>query len=353
MKKIKKIIGILVVVALVAWVVFTLINNKKEMDQELQAILDYSYTTPVQVVSARYQPTEYVLIENGITQADQEVEVMAETQGEITSLMVKVGQKVIAGKVLATVEKKVLLDQLALAEVNLKNAENDLKRFQALVKGDAVTQQQVEAMELKYQDAKTSLSQLQEQLAHKTIKAPVSGVISSKSIEQGSFVTPGMSIMNISTQSAMNFVIWVAEQDLHQIKEGLAAEVKLDVFSDRILKGIVSEISVKPDLSGRYSVAVQIPNPDYELTSGLSGMAHFSFPSKAEHIVLPRKVLVGSVQNASVYVVNGDSVQLKPVTVASMNARDIAVLQGLDQNEQVVVSGQINLQNGTKVNIIN
>jgi hypothetical protein len=61
---------------------------------------------------------------------------------------------------------------------------------------------------------------------------------------------------------------------------------------------------------------------------------------------------VGSVQDATVYVLSGDSVLLKTVKASTVNESEVLITEGLTGNEKVILSGQINLQEGSKVKVI-
>jgi multidrug efflux pump subunit AcrA (membrane-fusion protein) len=80
----------------------------------------------------------------------------------------------------------------------------------------------------------------------------------------------------------------------------------------------------------------------------------FNRQSQAASLQIPREALVGSVKNAQVYVVNDDNTaRLRKVTIGSDNGDYLEVLEGLKEGERVVTTGQINLTDSTRVNIIN
>ncbi|MFW5759395.1 MAG: efflux RND transporter periplasmic adaptor subunit [Cyclobacteriaceae bacterium] len=353
MKTVKKFSGILIFIVLLSLVILKLIANKKDQSKALQAILDYSYTIPVEVVLADYGTTQVKLIENGITRPDVQIDLLSETQGEVVAVHCKVGDKVAKGYVLVEIEKDVLQSQLQLARENLKNAARDLERYQKLAVSDAITQQQLESMQLNHQNALTNFNTLQEQLSNTVIRAPISGYISARSIEPGSVINPGMPVMTINSQQQMDFAIKVAERDISHIKAGQDVSVIIDVLSEQTFAGRVKEISVNADLSGRYSVLVQLLNPSPAILPGMTGTAVFKFSSEKQQIVLPRRAIMGSVQAARVYIVQGDSTIERKVDVLPINPTEVAVIQGLQPGELVVLTGHVNLQSGTPVNIIN
>lgn len=353
MKTIKRIYGIFIFILMLGLIIIKLMANKKEQKSDLQALLDYSYTVPVEVTTTKYEIVTNKLSEHGVTLSDKDIDILSQTQGEIIHVFGEIGDRVNTGQVLVKVEKEVLESQLEFARLNLDKATKDVLRFKKLVAGNAATQQKLEEVELHHQNAKTEYTTLLNQLENTTLKSPISGFISSVSIEKGSVLSPGVPVMTISAQDDMNFMIRMAEKDITKISKGQEASINIDVFSNEFYKGKVKEIGVIPDLAGRYGVTIHMMNPDLKLRSGMTGNATFSFTQSLQQIILPRGSIVGSVQKASVFVVQGDTVAEKNIQVQSINPSEVAVLHGLQAGEKVVVTGHMNIQDGTTVNIIN
>ena len=129
-------------------------------------------------------------METGMFEPYRKVSLISETQGQVLELKVKTGEKVRKGELLATIDKGLLEEQLTLARLNMQNAEEDLHRFESLVESEAATDQQLEQVRLKYENAVNQVAVNKEHLEHTRILAPVDGYISSRSIEQGSYIQP-------------------------------------------------------------------------------------------------------------------------------------------------------------------
>lgn len=352
MKIIKKIASILIPVILIAFVAFRLISSKAETDAQLQKMTEYNEVVPVKVVTATKQNAEHSIIESGLFRSAQEIDVVSETQGNVLQVFVQTGDYVQAGQTLITVEKGLLTNQYELAKLNLENAKADLKRFESLLEGNAVTQRQYENMKLNYQNALTNLQQLEEQLSNALITAPVSGFISRRNVEKGSFIAPGTPLAGISQQSELQFVVQLSENDILNIQKGDSAEIQPSVFENKQLTGVVSEIAVNNSMSGRYDVFVTLFNPLAAIKPGMTGKAVFRFSALEEEIIIPRKCIVGSILNAQVFVLTGDSVVKKPVSAANLDENRVVVHSGIHSGDKIVLSGQINLETGSKVTVL-
>ena len=352
MKTIKKIAGIVITVLLLGGTVYQLFSNKKEMEEELKKLADFSAVVPVKTVTATMQKVEQELNEYGNFRPQHEVNVVSETQGEVLRVLVGIGDYVKEGRKLALVEKELLEDKMEVAHLNMENAREDLERFKKLAVGGAVTQRQLESMQLNFQNAQNTVSELQKQLIHTEITAPVSGFIISRQIEKGSFVAPGTPLFGISSQSELLFAVQLSETDVVKVKKGDIVEIQTSVLPGK-MTGKIHEIAVKNALSGRYEVQVKISNPDAKIKPGMGGTATFLIADEKEAIVIPRKCVAGTILEAQVFRLQHNTVKIQPIEASRLNKEQVIVHSGISVGEQIVTEGQINLKDGSKVRIIN
>lgn len=354
MKLIKKYLGLIITISVVVLVVIVLFQNKKKLDDELKAMQEYSSVVPVEITTPTVMRATQTLVENGTLRSGAEISILSETTGKVISVAGEVGQRVTAGQILVTVEKEVLESQYRLARTNLENAEKDLTRYDQLAGGEAITGQQLEAAKLQYQQALTQVTVSKKQLENTTLRSPMSGVISKRSVEEGAFLMPSVPVFSILEQNRMMFTVKVTERDVLVLTKGQKAEITLDALPGKVFTGNIHSMGVAPDLSGRYEVTVSLMNNDSLLRDGMSGKAAFENPlSGAEGIVIPRKCIVGSVRDARVFALQGDEVVSRRIKATSINENEVLVTEGLSSTDKVVLSGQINLEDGSKVKVIN
>ncbi len=352
MKTIKKIAGIVITVLLLGGTVYQLFSNKNEMDEELKKLANFSAVVPVKTVTATMQKVEQELTEYGTFRPQHEVNVVSETQGEVLRILVCIGDYVKEGHILAVVEKELLEDNMEVARLNLENASKDLERFKKLAAGGAITKRQLESMQLNFQNAQNTVSELQKQLNHNEITAPVSGFVTSRRIEKGSFVTPGTPVFGISSQSELLFAVQLSETDVVKVKKGDIVEIQTSVLPGT-MTGKIHEIALKNGHSGRYEVQVKVSNRDAKIKPGMGGTATFRITDEKEAIVIPRKCIAGSILEAQVFRLQHYTVKIQPIEASRLNEELVIVHSGISVGEQIVSEGQINLKDGTKVRVIN
>jgi RND family efflux transporter MFP subunit len=351
--KTKKYAALIIAIVIVALVIIKLFSNKSQLDNELKAMQEYSSIIPVEIITPKTLQAKQTLEENGMLRSGSEVSILSETSGKVMSVAGNVGEHVSAGQNLVVVEKDVLESQYKLAKINLETAEKDLTRFNNLIDGEAITQQQLDGAKLNYQNALTNFTTIKKQLENTVIQSPVNGVISKRSVEKGTYLTPSVLVFSILEQNQMIFVVKVAETNVFQLNKGQKAEITMDALPGKNFTGNIRSISVTADLSGRYEVEISMADQESLLRAGMGGKATFENDMKNSGLVIPRKCIVGSIKDAAVFILTEDSVISKTVEAITINETEVLITGGLSAKDKVVLSGQINLQNGSKVKVIN
>jgi RND family efflux transporter MFP subunit len=353
MKAIKKYSTVVVVLLVIILVIFRLFNNKSKLDNDLRAMTEYSSVIPVEVISPEIRDTESLLTENGMVKSGGEVTILSETSGKVLSANIKPGDRVSAGQILIKVEKDVIKSQFNLAELNLQNAERDYDRYSKLAGGEAITQQQLENAKLALYNARSNYTALKKQLENTDIKSPVNGMIVDRFVEEGDNILPSFKVCSIIEKSKMIFVVKLQESLLQSIKRGDRVSVNLDALEGKSLKGNIRSIGIVPDMSGRYEVEIAIQAADERIRDGLNGKATFTLPAIKGGMTIPRKCIAGSINDAKIFILQSDSVISRKIAVQALNDREVIVTNGLSGSEKVILTGQINLTDGTKVKVLN
>lgn len=353
MKILKKYSTILIILVIVVLVVFRLFGNKAKIDTELRQMSEYSSVIPIEVITPEVQESSVSIEENGVTKSGAEINILSETAGKVVYVYGKPGDHISVGQTLVKVEKEVVESQYKLARLNLENAERDYSRFSNLAGGDAITQQQLEAARLNLMNAQATYTAAHKQLQNTEIKSTVNGIIANRMIEVGDNLLPTMPVFLVLERNRMMFLVKLAENDLNKIRKGQKAELTLDAIKGKTLRGEVQTVGVVADMSGRYDTEIRIFDQDINLRSGLNGKVKFADVVSYKGVTIPRKCITGSINNASVYLLQGDSVVSRRVRATSIDDTRVLVTEGLGTDEKVVLTGQINLQDGTKVRVLN
>jgi len=353
MKTSKKIgIGI-IIVAVFSAAAFKLNDVKQNKKEETGLVNKAKSEMPVTTIVATYSDAAHKISYHGTFEPSCEVTVVSEAQGKVKEYSMEEGMFIPEGKIVAWIENDITSYQLETAEAAYQKAQDDLRRFENLSPGEAVSTQQLEEIKLAFKNAKSAYLTLKKQYENTFVKAPVSGTVSKRYVERGSFIAFGSPVFDLIDTRKMKFNAFFNASDLVQLKVGQKVKVTTDLYPGVSYEGIIKVISIKPDESKRYRVQAEVQNNLAQpLVSGIDGTINFAFNLDKKSIVIPRNCIVGSVVEPSVYVVENDMAKLRPVVISEINNGQAFISNGLSEGEQVVLSGQINIEDNTKVRVL-
>jgi RND family efflux transporter MFP subunit len=347
MKRLKW-IAILLVAA--AAVVFILLRNKDRNEARIAQKIDVVPT--VTVVAARRGQISETLALVGTVAADHDVMVVAETMGRVTAVHVDVGDRVQAGTTLVQVDDELKLAAFKTAEVNFEKAKKDLLRYEALYKTSTVTDSEIESARLACKAAEAQYIAGRRQFRDTRITTPISGVVTSRLVEQGTMVQPGMPIANVVDISHLKVNLQVAESDVFKLEPGQAVTVGTDIYPGASFHGQIRTISDKAGDSHTYRVEVAMANsPTRPLKAGMFVRVVFPLQSRRDALIIPRACLIGSRRTPQVFVVEAGIARRRDITMGAEVGLEIEVSDGLRPGEMVVSDGQNNLDDNSAVTL--
>ncbi|UOE49812.1 efflux RND transporter periplasmic adaptor subunit [Mucilaginibacter sp. SMC90] len=346
----RKYIIALIVIILLALIVFRLASNKRTLDKKKEPAKDTLVRIPVKVAAVKAERRELSMLKTGTLAPFKEAKVLATTGGTIRQLRFNLGDHVSEGQVLAVIDTRSAQLDLQKAESDAAKLRRDLDTYTELLTGQAATQEKVNEIRQNYLDAVNQVNQVKKQLSDASIKAPTSGIISEKPVEQGVFANAGTQIATIVNLSQAKVQLNLTENEVYQVRQGQPVKITTDVYPGQVFNGRISFISPQADETHNYRVEVMAANKDSSpLRSGTFVYADFSRQTTQDVLLIPRDALTQSVKDASVYVVENNVVHQKPVKAGIEMNGLIQVVSGLKAGEIVVTSGQINLKDGTQV----
>lgn len=348
----KKIIISLICLAIVGLIAYKLADNKRRINQKNQPAKVDHIRIPVTTVLVTEAIQEAGLVKIGMLAPFQEAKVSPAISGSVKRLMFKLGDNVRRGQILAVIDTRLLELDLRKSESNVSKLKRDLQTYTELLEGNAATQEKVNDIRQSYNEAIHLSAQLRKQIADATIKAPTAGIISAKAIEEDMFVSTGGEIATIVNLSALKVQVYLTETEVYQVSPGQNIKLTTDVYPDRAFTGKVTFISPQANQAYNYQVEITAANQkDAPLRSGTFFSADFSKKTNQKMLMIPREALNASVQDASVYVINEEKAVLRSIKVGMEYGSHIQVTEGLKLGEQVITSGQINLKDGTLINV--
>lgn len=350
----KKVLYPVIGLALLAGMIFILLNNKAKSDAKAKVPPPKALAVTVAAIGRQEMSSSLELV--GIFMANREVMVASETQGRVKGVGPKVGDHVSAGAILARVDDELKRAALTNAEVNYEKAKKDLERYEWMQQQNdgGVADIQVDNARQTLKATEAALIIARRQYNDTRITAPISGVLTARPVEIGTTLMPGAQVATIVDISQLKVKVNVPEQDVFKLRNGDRVEIATDVYPGHTFDGVVTMIGAKADEAHTYPVEVTVSNNShFPLKAGMFGNVIFTSLPSMKALAVPRDAIVGSVKKPQVYVVQNGMAKLRDIVVGRETGTSVEVLKGLLDGDQVVVSGQNNLRDGVAVLVNN
>ncbi|HEY6144042.1 MAG TPA: efflux RND transporter periplasmic adaptor subunit [Flavobacterium sp.] len=346
---------IIIIIAALGLIGFILNKNKVENKAKTDIVAEKNAAVSVKTATVKTEEVSLDFLANGSFEPIQQLTFCAEKSGKVISVLVKEGDYVTAGQALLTVRGDVINVNAQTAKAAYDNAKSDYDRYDNAYKSGGVTKQQLDQAKLALTNATNNLKQANINVGDTKVKAPINGFINKKYIEPGSILTgmPASSLFDIVNVSKLKLNVAVNESQVASLKLGNTINVTSSVFPDKTFSGKITFIAAKADESLNFPVQIEIANnPEKSLKAGMYGTANFGSKQKQKLKIVPRNAFVGSVSNNEVFVVENGTAKLKKVTAGRILGEQVEIIDGLSDGDTVIVTGQINLQDGNAVEVI-
>ena len=350
----KNILTGIIILGVLAIIAFTLMNDKNENEAKTAIVAEKNATVSVKTETVKTEEVSLDFTANGNFEPLQELNFSAEKPGRVVRVLVKEGDNVRIGQTLAIVRSEQISSDLQTAQASYQNAVADYNRFENAYKTGGVTKQQVDQAKLGLVTSKSRLQQAKVNIGDTNIKSTINGVVNKRYIEPGSVLGAATQMFDIVNVSKLKLKVTVNENQVARLKIGNNTKVTASVYPDQIFSGKITFIAPKADTSLNFPVEIEIANnSSNDLKAGMYGTAEFaSNQQKQSLMIVPRNAFIGSVSSNQIFVIENGTAKLKTVTAGRILGDKVEILSGLSEGETVIITGQINLTDGTKVDVI-
>lgn len=309
-------------------------------------MVEMDMTPIVSVTTAARQTVPQDAVYSSTVQANVVNNIAPQTVSRIQKINVEVGDFVNAGQVLAEMDRL----QMEQTGLQLKNNETELGRLRQLLAEGGISQSDFDAIELSYNVSKSTYDNIVE---NTILRSPVSGVVSARNYDRGDLYSMGQPIFTVQQIVPVKLLVGISETDYTKVKKGDKVTVTADAFPGKTFTGSVVRLyPVMDPATHTFNVEVQIRNENRELRPGMYARVTVNFGDN-NSIVLPDAAVVkqqGSGQRF-VYILEGDKVQLKEITLGRHFDDKYEILSGVEEGQKVVVKGQTALKSGITVEV--
>lgn len=317
----------------------------------------------------------------GTIRAQDVVNINPQVSNRITNIYADLGDTVRQGQVLAKIYDVPFRDTFEQAQAQLRQSRSaftrdstQFVRQQQLFESRAISSVEFENARATYEtsraqleSSRAALTQSRENLENTEIKSPVNGVIMNRFIVEGDIAQTGQSAFEIANLVGFETRLYMPYQDWDAVRVGLPVELSLSNRPGNIARGTISRIS--PQLNentGLGEVVVSLTDVTPAVRQGVLAESRVTLETRENTVVIPRTAMIESVEtyiepetntvelrrNYSVFVTQGDTIAIqRQLTLGLEQGERVEILEGLQEGDKMVVTGQSNLRNRSNIRI--
>jgi RND family efflux transporter MFP subunit len=276
--------------------------------------------------------------------------------GTVSKVLVSEGALVKKGQLLATLDNSTYQNTYAMTHATELQAKDAYERLTPMYKNGNLPDVKYVEVETGLQQAKAAAAIAKKSLDDCNLYATTDGYIGKRSIESGMTAMPNLNSITIVKINKVFARVAVAEDEISLIQKGQKVKINIGALGSAAYTGVVEEIGVVAEpIAHTYKIKIGIENTNHTIKPGMICTATIESPSMSHGVVVPsRAVMVDEAGRNFVYAVSPQNKAMRKfVTTGSLLNSGIEVLEGLQVNDAIVVTGQHKLVDNASLQIVN
>ncbi len=354
-----------------------------------------SAETEQQIRSIKHEKVKFssgvkTYVFSGVAKAQNETNLSFKVAGTLSSVHVKLGDRVTKGQLIATIDpadytiqsnqavsqKEGAIANSKAAEAQLISAKATFNRVTQLYENNSVALSEyqqakaaLDAAQAQYDAAQSQINTTNQQIraagnqvSYTRLVSPMNGVITAVEVEANEVVNAGMLIAKVSSLGHPEVEVGFPEVVINKLKIAQQASVKFPALPDQAFEAEVVEIAFASGRSTTYPVMLKMVNPVEEVRPGMAAEVHFTLGTEMKttqnEIVAPLKAVASGTDGNYVFKLLPD--KEKGIYIAKKVAIDLGAItedgyfikKGLNEGDLVAVAGLRSLFDGKKVKLL-
>lgn len=195
--------------------------------------------------------------------------------------------------------------------------------------------------------AKASVAAARQVIENMVLRSPIDGIVLRRDGEIGEFIDAGQGLFWVGRLRPLQVEAEVDEEDIPLVRSGLRTLIKSDAFPDRVLEGIVRDITPKGDpVNKSYRIHLSLPD-DTPLLIGMTVEINIIVREQQDAVLMPAAAL----RDGAAWVIEDDHATRRTVRIGIAGANRIEIRAGLEPGEQVILNPPAGLRDGRRVRI--
>ena len=257
-------------------------------------------------------------------------------------------EKLFSEKAISEQQYEQAKNQYEIADAQYQSARES---YELVIEG--ASEEDLKSFEAQVRQAKAALDIAKYQLKNTQITAPISGKATSITVSSGEMISPSMPLLTIIDVSRIFVKVGISEKDISKIKIGQTVVLEIDAFPEEIFKGEVVSKGVAVDqISKTLEVKIEILQPEVVIPIGVFARGDILVKTNKNALIIPSSALSRKKDGIYVYVIEEGIARQKEVELGIIQDERIEILAGLSVGQEIVVSGNQELEDGLEVNVL-
>ena len=321
---------------------------------------------PVTVGKVEVMSLDQTLPVVGTLFPKDEAMVSAEVEGQLEKTLVDFGDRLKAGQEIALIDTttydalaKQAAANLAKAQANAVNSENDLKRTQELRKNNIASDSDLDKAraeaeqkraEIKSAEAEAAIAQLHLQKSH--VKAPFDSAVADRIGNAGDFVKTGSPLFRVVNDKVFKYIVQAPEKYAGLVRKDQLVLFNVDAYPGETFEGRVLLISPQVNSATRaFAFGALVQNPDLRLKASSFARGELILQKNVPTTVTPLEAVLNFAGVTRVFVVENGLAISRDVKIGRVVNGKQEILSGLKVGETIVLTGQSKIRDGSKIRL--
>ena len=337
-------------------------TDLKAINDKLDALIENKNIPLITALTVKETVFTHYIELQGNVQTKQNILIYPELPGILKTMLVKEGQQVVKGQVLATIEDGGMSAQLIQLTANAQLAKTTYARQKRLWDQKIGSEMQFLQAQTAYATQKSAVNQLKSQLEKATLIAPFSGIIDAVFQEKGTVVVPGQGVpvFRIVNLSKMYIETEVPETFLVSITKNKAVQVNFPILGTSLQSKIRQVGNYINPNNRSFKIEIDVPNLNGNIKPNLTARLKINDYTNTNAILIPQSIISENAKGEQfVYILknkkkNNEATAERLVIATGKTQGDfIEITAHLAPGAEIIMEGARSVNNGQVVRVIN
>jgi len=304
----------------------------------------------VRVLRVEPRTIQDVLVLPGRTEAWRDLTLSAEKGGNVEWIGPTEGDAVKAGEPIAKIDLAALEAARNKAQAAFDLAEKQARRRTDLLALSVLSAEEMDKAETELAAARADLNQAEVDYRQGIVVSPINGVVNTLHVDPGEYVQPGTPVVELVDLSSIKINVSVPELDVRYLKKGAEAQIRIDAYPERVFAGTVEFAAFKADpATNTFLVRVVVGNKDLAVRPGMMARAAFVRREIKDALAAPLFAILDRGGERMLFVEKDGLARARTVELGVIDRDLIQIVKGLSPGENLIVSGQTEVEDGMRV----